>query len=411
MGTSRLAQSAFHIADYHFGKPFSEEIASRAREFASMLETLAKAVGAGHKRKVRATQNRVFRSYSAKLVCLILSFDKQHDFTVEQLEAAARVIIPVRDCGEPIRAWAEPKSSGIGWRPVCAFGLKRKALQRLCVEIINACSAGDEIDYLTKGRGAERASDRIVNMHDELGIHHFVVSDIKDFFRSVKFGQVSKLIGLPEAVVQNSLLVNQTSHLSIVGGLPPHTSLQCLIGTVREGIPQGSRASQTIASLILGRTLKEISSDQLAVTHGDDIVLGAESEKSAHALNIALCEALKSHPIGPFRLKHSNVVSLSDGFDFLQYHHRHDHFKDLIHRRPSGPSYWRFRRRIVSLFASYKLRTAVRKCARYRWLWRRSFREWRRWPNSDLLLWLSFLEAMDEGIVKRAKIKKLLGLK
>ncbi|MGM4889900.1 reverse transcriptase domain-containing protein [Tardiphaga sp. 11_C7_N12_6] len=407
----RLVQSASQIAHFHFGKSFSEEITHRARHVASMLGSLANAQATGNQRKVRAAQNRLFRSYSAKLVFLVICFDKKHKLSVKRLKSYAQTLNPVRDCGERIRAWAEEKSSGVGWRPVCAFGIRRQALQQLIAEMLKASASVDQLDYLIKGRGAERASDRIVYMHDELGIHDFVVADIKDFFRSIEIGQVSKLIGLPEAVVQNSLLINQTPYLSIVGGLPPNTSIQSLIGTVREGIPQGSRASQTIASLILSPLLKAVASDQLAIMHGDDIVLGAESKKSANALNTVLREALKSHPAGPFRLKYSDAVSFAEGFNFLQYYHRHDHFKDAVHRRPSGPSYGRFLRRVVSLFVNNGHRAALRKTARYRWQWRKSFRNWHRGPTSDLLLWQSILEAMDNGTAKRAKIKELLSLK
>jgi RNA-directed DNA polymerase len=341
--SSAIVQSAYHIADHYYGKPFADEVGSCARKHLSLMKALSNACTSGNKRKIRGAKAVIFRSYSSKLTCLILSMTCK--IPISTLKAYASELNPALDCGEVVHAKALTKSSGFGWRPICSFGPKRRGLQRLLSEIISLQFPPNETDYLTKGRGAERASDQLVIMNSEVGILHFVVADISNFFRSVQVGKISELIDMPEAVVQNSLLINQTLHLSIVGGLPPDTTVKSLTGAAREGLPQGSRASQTIAAIILGRMLSEVSSAQLAVTHGDDIIIGAVSSKGACASKIALSAVLENHPAGPFHLKRLEIVSLQEGFNFLQYRHRYDLLDNVVRRRPSAASYARYHQR------------------------------------------------------------------
>lgn len=98
------------------------------------------------------------------------------------------------DCGEAVNAWAEPKRSGKGWRPVCCFGPKRRALHTLCADLLSAKFQADEFDYQVKGRGAESASDRIVGLIEK-GFHYFVLADIENFFRSVQQQSVGEATG------------------------------------------------------------------------------------------------------------------------------------------------------------------------------------------------------------------------
>jgi hypothetical protein len=186
-------------------------------------------------------------------------------------------------------------------------------------------------------------------------------------------------------------------------------TIQTLVGAAQEGLPQGSRASQVVAGLLLGPTLREVSPAERFIFLADDIALAASTQKEAKALQKALVETLASHPAGPFRLKHCAVEHVSRGFDFMQYRHKADTFAlfDKMHRRPAARSYARYRRRIEAYFTHLAFRDAFRLTARYRWHWVRSFRRWRYVWLSKLALWQTTVEAMNAGAALAKKsIKK-----
>jgi RNA-directed DNA polymerase len=403
---SALVQSAFHKADRLFGPAFANEIAGHAKKYTYLLTDLKKAAAVGNKRRLREIQNRIFKSFPAKLVCLVRSLNDEHGLSIEAVRSAAANLDPWSDCGEKVVVWAKPKSTTFGWRPICSFGPKRQTLHRLVVDVLRARFGQDEINYLERGRGAECASDRIIELYETQDYSDFVVSDITNFYRSVKVGKVNELIGLPEAIVTHCILIAPTVHLSIVGGLPPDCTLQTLDGAAREGIPQGSRASQVVAAIILGPELRSVTSAERVILLGDDIVLAAENKKDATALKKVLIETLESHPAGPFRIKHCDINTLQDGFNFLQYRHRRDPFTGHARRHPSTRSYARYRRRVTATFVKYNFIKAFKLTARYRRLWMKSFRRWKWICLSKLALWQMTGEAIEEGIKRRAALLK-----
>jgi RNA-directed DNA polymerase len=403
---SALVQSAFHKALRLFGQQFAKEIEGHADKYQGLLSKLAAACACGKSKRARETQHLIFKSFSAKLVCLVRSLDDAHGLTIEKVKSTADQLDPFSDCGENVVAWAKEKSSGLGWRPICSFGPKRQALHRLVVDVLQARFGDDNINFLSRGRGAERASDRIVELHEKHEYSHFVIADIQNFFRSVQVGMVSELIGLPEAIVDNCILINSTVPLSIGGGFPPDCTIQTLDGAAREGIPQGSRASQVVAAILLGPALRSVTSEERVILHGDDITLAAQHAGDATTLKKALIETLESHPAGPFRIKHCDINTFQEGFNFLQYRHRCDPFNDHAYRHPSSRSYARYRKRVVQTFLTYKFPDAFKRIAKYRYLWIKSFRQWKWNPLSKFALWQMTTDAMDEGLKKRAAFQK-----
>jgi len=215
-------------------------------------------------------------------------------------------------------------------------------------------------DYLVKGKGAEAASDEIVYLID-CGYRFFVLADIKDFFRSVQKGYVEEATGLPKAVVRNSVLISPEAQLSLHRDVPYYSTIEAFDGAVQSGLPQGSRTSQIIASLLLGPALRKISPAKRIVVHGDDSAIGVRNEEEAHALTDALAGVLQSHPAGPFRLKRSEVVHANDGFDFLQYHHRYDVGDQAVHRHPSANSYRKYTDNVKKLVLCHGYIGAIRR--------------------------------------------------
>lgn len=395
-----LVTSTVQRAEHLFGPDFAGQINDHAERHAQALKDLRKAVLGDQRRKVREIQHRILTSLSSRLVCLIRSLKKADGFTPERSRETAAGLNAWQDPGETVVAWLQPKTSGEGWRPICKFGPKRAALQTLCADILGARFGVDPSDYQRKGQGADRASDRIVTLVEEKGFAFFVLFDVKDFFRSVQQTSLQKALGLPEAVIRNCLSVGPTVPLSRAGDttIANHEAFD---RAVRQGLPQGSRASNLVASLLLGPALRKVASADRIVTHGDDVAVAARDEDEGNAMKEALSEMLASHPAGPFCLKRCEVRHVGDGIDFLKYRHRHDPFTGLVKRTPAAKSYWRFYRKVLVIAQTEPVRVALSRIGTYRRRWMDAFPRWHRTPSSKLLMLLQ----MKEIIHERAKGK------
>lgn len=390
---SPQVQSAVHRAEHLLGATFAAEVRGHAERHEKMLQRLRAASLASDVAGVKNSQRLILCSYSSKITCLVRSVEKDDNPTADWMRATAAALDPWKDCGEPIHTWAQPKSSGEGWRPVCSFGRRRTALQTLVADILVAKFGIDPFNYLAKGRGADAASDQIVSLI-EAGNHFFVVADIKDFYRSVQQNKVESVTGLPKGVVTNSVLIPPSAQLT-VNYLPTCLSLDVFDGAVRSGLIQGSRTSPIVASRLLGLALGQIASADRIVAYGDDTAIAASSKLEADALLKALIGTLESHPAGPFRLKRREVMNARDALDFLKYRHRVDRFTGEVKRRPSPRCYSKYERRVRLTYLTNKPIKALRIIARYRYRWMRAFPRWRWNILSKLLLWQTTVQAMD----------------
>jgi hypothetical protein len=391
-------QSAEHKARYYFGPEFAAEVAYHAEHHEKQLRRFQRAVAAGDKAGIRTSQHRVLTSYSSKLICPVRSTDKEDKLTAEKIRTIAAELSPFVDCGEKIKVKIEPKASGVGFRHVCDFGIKRKALQTLCVDLLATKFGVDPNDYLTKGRGAERASDRIVELMKEKEKYEcFILGDIKDFFPTINWEWIQSATGFPIDVVKHCLIVSDKPPLSVRIPLPPSTTLASLAGAVRFRLPQGSRSSQFIASLVLGPSLQSLVPIDRFAFFGDDFAIAVHSEEEGEALTKALHGTFKSHPAGPFRLKRCEIAYAVDGISFLQYRHRIIAGTGKVWRRPASNSYERYARRVTEIVRVYPWAVAVKRVAKYRYHWMRSFRRWKWNELSKLALWLATVDAIEAG--------------
>jgi RNA-directed DNA polymerase len=400
-GNSPTVESAYQKAKWHFGIDVASQVLIHARHYELQLAQLREAIAQDNRGKTRFIQQIILTSYSAKLVCLIRSLKVETKLTWEEVVGIAKTLNPKKDCGEAVFVWAEPKASGFGWRPVCAFGPKRTALQTLCADILLARFGFNPSDYLRKGKGAECASDKIVDLVIA-GYEYFVLTDIKNFFRSVQKKGLHKVLGLPKAVVENSLLIGSDASLSL-GDCLHICAIETLDGAAREGLPTGSRASQIVASILLGPALEQLASVDRIVVHGDDVAIGASSNSEATALLKALTEAVELHPFGPFRLKRYDIKHINDGFYFCQYRHKRDWLTGKVKRRPSDNGYKKYSRNIARIAAEKSPKEAWKAVAIYRWHWINSYRRWPWNIISKTLLYISTLEAFAQGSKQYSK--------
>ncbi|AWN43815.1 reverse transcriptase domain-containing protein [Methylobacterium durans] len=383
MNQARI-NSAEQRAQHLLGSEFAGVVRDHAERHEENLRRVAKAAESDNRRKIREAQNVVLTSFSSKLVCLVRAIKKHPDLTAGWVYETAAGLSAYKDPEEPVRTWAQPKSSGEGWRPVCEFGPKRRALQLLAGDVLTAMHGVEPTDYLTKGRGADIASDHITSLV-EAGYPYFVLADIKDCFRSVQHESLRDLLGLPQQVIETCLLIGPGVPLLSLypQGDIPHSVFD---GAVRQGLPQGSRSSNLVMSLLLGPTLRSITSADRIIVHGDDIAVAAHSEEGGKALQIALSAALEQHPAGPFRLKRCEVANIHAGFDFLKYRHRWDPFTGAVKRRPAAKSYYRFYQRVITTVQTEPVAQAIKEIGPYRRYWIKAFPRWKQTPASKVLM-------------------------
>ena len=390
-----IVQKAHHLA----GPEFAKHVHPMAQQSRDNLRRLQ---GASTPRKVREAQDLILKSHASRVVSLVLSVRKKPWVTREWLEETASTLNPHRDCGESIKVEVKPKSSGEGFRLICKFGPKRRALHHLVSDIIVAKFGLEPVDFLRKGLGADAASDHINKLVEE-GYRYFILSDLKDYYPSVQHSSVREALGLPESVMLNCVTVGADVSLSFLGDFPNSTTIQTLEGAVRMGLPQGSRASSTIAGLLLGPVLREITSADRIIVHGDDSAVAARSMMEAGTLQKALQGVLESHPAGPFRLKRCEIADIDVGFEFMKYRHKRDFLTRRVHRRPAALSYWRYIQKVCDFVRADPTKHGVRRVAQYRRRWIQSFARWRLYPHSKLFLWITTRDAIKETMAEKAK--------
>jgi len=239
--------SVVHRAAHLVDVEFAAEMQIVANDARKQLVRLQNAVASNSSERIRRAQRDLFRSFSLKLSCVVLSADKKDgEVTRSSLYEMAGEIDPVQDPNEPVFGYHKFKSEQGDWRPILVFGPRRKALQTLVRLVLSAKFGFCPFDFMAPKRGAEIAADRIAQFIDD-GINHFVVADIETCFRSVKQEGVVERLGIPPAVVRHCLLSGEDT-LLLPSGLPHHISHTAFSEAVRQGLPQGARSSNLVIS-------------------------------------------------------------------------------------------------------------------------------------------------------------------
>lgn len=405
-----LIDAAGDIATKIGGTDFVDEAMGHTRPIVKLLQKLRGATLAGNRRVIRESKHLLFKSLSARFLVTLLTANADDPILVpDKVREIAGELDMFHDCGEPVTAWAEPKlpllNDGIptstnpeDYRPIFAFGWKRSAGQLLTKLILEAFFGIDDFNYLTKGRGPDAAAKK-VNQLCSNGLPFVMIADIANCFGSVQQEGLEKLLGLPKAVVKHYVLIQPSVTLLH----KPHTiPIGVFGGVALSGLPQGSCASGTIAGILLGPTLKGITSTDRIVLYGDDILIAASSLSEATAFETALKKALESHTFGRFRLKHSGIYHTNDGFDFLKYRHRISSWDGKITLSPSKRCYSRMERKVMAKAAEPgKLMRSKMKLYLSRWM--KSFPLWKRTPLSIIFLELSVSQAVGAFIELLAK--------
>src|SRR4051794_3468258 len=97
--TERLITSVVHKAQHLLGPEFAAHVRPHAERHVSGLNRIRQAVATGKNRAIREAQNRLLRSYSSKLVCLVQCLHAHPDVSVDWIAGTAAKLDPFVDCG------------------------------------------------------------------------------------------------------------------------------------------------------------------------------------------------------------------------------------------------------------------------------------------------------------------------
>lgn len=387
-----LIQSAYQSARTKVGKEFADIIKMHAARHSRELQRLQKAAFESNKSVIRSSQHRILKSLSSKLTCLVRALPVDHNLSGEQIVTLADELSAFEDCGEPILAWMQPKSFGGGERPICDFGMQRKALHYLLGDVLRAKFPSATCDYMVKGRGGDLLAKTARSLI-EGGKSWVFTADLSNFYRSVQQTQLQDLLGLPIGVVSNSLLIPLSAPLhdafSYVSTPPVFD------GAVREGLPQGSGASGLVASMLLGTWLDHSAPTGHVFLNGDDIMVIAGDELELKAFEMSLLEYLSNHPHGPFQLKHTEIVNAEAGFDFCKYRFKRDVQHGGVRLTPSNKSYFRAKIKIMKMTKEHPF-DVYHRLEKYIERWAAAFPLWERNDQSMEYLWAMADEAIQD---------------
>jgi hypothetical protein len=231
--------------------------------------------------------------------------------TKAEQEAIAGKLDPWKGTEEPVSGYWKKKSSGKGHRFICKFGLENRALQYLVRDVLIAQLELHPNQYAT--RGGVHAAIKHTKQALSDGYLWAAELDIKDCYPSFDESKLPNLLPLPKEVTDNVII---SKYLNLQGvGIPQVgqvegpadddegdlVTLAASPAAARQGIPQGSAASDIIAEAMIAIVLKQVPSPGVIVAYADNILLLAKSESDVASMIEALGAALEAHPVGRLR--------------------------------------------------------------------------------------------------------------
>lgn len=406
-------QSIVHKAAHYFDAASLQEVTSAASECEGSFTQLEKAVIAGDKKQKDVAIQRILKNKSVKICALIVAqSSKAEARTHAELLNKLPAMNFQKDCRETIVTFLKTKDGSIplpgsetnevvsqptqSYRQICEFGHIRRARDWVVRRILEILSPRHPSNFRSRGWGTEELSDHIKKLGWGKKKHtvRFILFDIKNYYPSVRQNQeVVEMLGLPNCLVRFDIFTSPDAPVVLRGILPHGVSKEVFIGAAREGLPQGKATSSLVADILFGWVLEQLVPAHRFSFYGDDgaIACNNDGEKMADALR----GAMKSHPAGPFQLKHCFIGNFKDGFSHVKYHYQITSFKDGIRRAPSATSFERFKNRVATIAEKSKPNLAPVRAYAYSLKWRRSFRRWKVSKRADEKI----VEKIKEGLI------------
>lgn len=270
---------------------------------------------------------RCFDSYAVRFTyCIKVARDREDHLSVPgigsitpiKLDKLSKETAGPTKLNEAVHIYPKVKPSN-DFRIISIAGFKRRVLQEIVAEILEAIHCGYKRDFSNGGSGREAATHEIIHLIENEKNDFVVVGDFSNFFGSIEHSYIRELLKeFPDAVISHVIL-NAKAPLSVSGISKLSIETAAFKKMARLGIPQGSPASPRIASALLRVIFKGIAPEGNIVAYRDDFVICTSSLSDVNEIKYTLLSKLSSHIAGPFELKILETKAVKDKFDFLNY--------------------------------------------------------------------------------------------
>jgi len=361
-----------------------EVVTDAGIELQNLLEKLARAVLAGKKKKIKHLVHTILRSRAAMLCALVRTIPYHADappYSLTELLQRVHTLFPYAPIDEPVSLRLKEKDSG-ELRPVLCFGWQRRALQKLCGDILKVLLPAYSFDFMEKGNGGPDGAAKYLGAIIKEGQYDFVLTiDIKNCFRSVNKAGVAQLLSpLPTPVTNNVLLtmddITMGKETCDLGDLPTQFFLEADTAA-RQGIPQGSSTSTLIMSrAVLGPLLNATPYAGRVLLHGDDIAVAAKTVEEAGDIYKTLRSRLENNgPAGPLTIGFHKIWCVEKYVNFCKYKLRRtpEVFGAEIRFCPSTRSFHRYERNVVRTYLQAPDGEEEQHVAQYSEAWKKAF--------------------------------------
>jgi hypothetical protein len=288
-----------------------------AKKYVRGLLQLRAAVDTGDKKRIRKRSFHVEHSLGGRFAAVLLGHAaKGQKLTLSTTICRAKELRLRSPTAEHVLAQTLPKPDG-GHRVISSYGPMDTSAKRLGTDILQVVWGVSPYEYSRKGRGRDAAIRNALHGFNEGGVKRYERTDVKNFYPSVDKKWLVSSIPMAAAISRNVFLISDDKQIIWTHGDEASEA------TVRAGLPQGSRPSALIASKLIEAVVDGVQGVSLAISHGDDVLLGVAPGADAEVVRSALVSRFAKHPAGPFQLKIVEDIKLGRPNDFCGYMLRH----------------------------------------------------------------------------------------
>lgn len=272
------------------------------------------------RRQLSSMQFAYVRSDPARLFAAIRALPREA--TDEEVRNVANAIDTHSPSIEVINWRKVKKSSGPGYRPICALPPILKAEHYLVLDLIAASMRRIAHSYDVHGRGTYAAIETFRNALEE-GYDWCWQGDIRTCFQAVEPDALVDRLPLPRPIVTNWLDYRRLnlSPEPLIDGSSSSGRLYVARDIRRNrprGLLQGSPASNSILALLLSSLARVFALHEcVACLFADNLFVAAKTRNDRDAIVSEICDHLTTHPAGRFRLHKQRTLAPKERFDML----------------------------------------------------------------------------------------------
>lgn len=353
-----------------------------ARQYQHDLDHLSQLSARGRTWLVRTAAHRMLGSRAA-ITCAVLRTIPARSMSLSEAVELANIIQARHTREEIVTLRLKGKPNG-GTRPVMDFGPRRRALQKICDDIIKATLPRMAFEYLEKKRGAERLVLDLLQRMSAEGYRYVLTADIRNCFGSVRKEELGRLLPLPQSATHSVLLIEDD--VLVVHHTPSRSILIPPDDAARRGLPQGASTSGRVMSrAVLGPMLATTDFSNRIFLFGDNISVPVRNRPEGEAILRTVCSRLQNGCGGPLTIGYHQVAHESDGIQLVKYcvSRAARRFGGRIRIRPAAKSYQNYSRRVTEKARDGASASTIEL---YRQSWINAFPLWE--PNETSLGYL-----------------------